>query len=222
MASRRKRDDARLAAKGKPPGRTMPATDANKLVPGINGRPSKLNDAAIESLSNAFRLGLPMTVAAGFVHVQPTTVADWLARGQEDLKEGKTSSQYARLSESVSKAISDRCAESLVRIRKAAQGGDVVGKVETIVTAPDGTVTRTLKEKKSAPQWTADAWYLERTRPKEFGRLIRTEITGADGGPVESKTWLDVMKIAQGKQSHGKNDGPILDAEVVETETDKN
>lgn len=31
--------------------------------------------------------------------------------------------------------------------------------------------------------WRADAWMLERMHPDEFGK--RTEITGADGGPVQ-------------------------------------
>ena len=212
MASRRKRDDARLIAAGKPPAKTTPPIGESTA---ISGRPSKLNEGTIETIANAFRLGLPISTAAGFIQVFPTTVTDWMARGKEDREAGRQS-VYSRLSEAIEKAIADRCAESLMRIRKAAQGGDVVEKVETTVTAPDGTITRTLKEKKSAPSWTADAWFLERTRPQEFGRLIRTEITGANGGPLESKTWLDVMRIAQGKEGKTVKEATIVDAEIVE------
>jgi hypothetical protein len=33
--------------------------------------------------------------------------------------------------------------------------------------------------------WQASAWILERKQPKKWGRYDRTEITGADGGPIQ-------------------------------------
>lgn len=36
----------------------------------------------------------------------------------------------------------------------------------------------------SEGSWQAAAWWLERTRPKKFGRFDRNEISGSDGGPV--------------------------------------
>lgn len=38
------------------------------------------------------------------------------------------------------------------------------------------------------------AWRLERKFPERWGRRSRHEITGADGGPVEMRTWLDLYK----------------------------
>lgn len=32
--------------------------------------------------------------------------------------------------------------------------------------------------------WQAAAWWLERTRPKKYGRYDRNEITGPEGGPM--------------------------------------
>lgn len=32
--------------------------------------------------------------------------------------------------------------------------------------------------------WQAAAWWLERTRPKKYGRFDRNEISGPDGGPM--------------------------------------
>lgn len=32
--------------------------------------------------------------------------------------------------------------------------------------------------------WQAAAWWLERTRPKKFGRFDRSEVSGPEGGPV--------------------------------------
>ncbi|MBI1296676.1 hypothetical protein GC175_17105 [bacterium] len=37
-----------------------------------------------------------------------------------------------------------------------------------------------------AKNWTAEAWYLERRYPQEFGRQIQ-EVQGPDGGPIQVK-----------------------------------
>ena len=37
----------------------------------------------------------------------------------------------------------------------------------------------------SQSSWQAAAWYLERTASDRWGRVVRTEVTGADGGAIE-------------------------------------
>jgi hypothetical protein len=35
--------------------------------------------------------------------------------------------------------------------------------------------------------WTAAAWWLERRRPEDFARRERVEMTGKDGGPIDTR-----------------------------------
>ena len=36
--------------------------------------------------------------------------------------------------------------------------------------------------------WTAAAWWLERRHPQDYARRDKVEMTGKDGGPIESRT----------------------------------
>lgn len=43
----------------------------------------------------------------------------------------------------------------------------------------------TLIQRHAQGDWRAAAWYLERSRRENWGKTVRNEITGPDGGPVE-------------------------------------
>lgn len=42
--------------------------------------------------------------------------------------------------------------------------------------------------------WQAAAWWLERTRPKKYGRFDRNEVSGADGGPLRIDVSTDDLE----------------------------
>jgi transposase len=42
-----------------------------------------------------------------------------------------------------------------------------------------------LIQRAATDTWQAAAWWLERTRPKDWGRKVQTEVSGPDGGAVQ-------------------------------------
>jgi len=152
--------------KGRPPLILAEITITNPST----GRKKRMlrGDAIVEFL----RRGLYARDAAKLAGVGETTFHDWIARGEEyaetPIEEVPESERiYAAFSASVEKARAEAVKVALDQIRSAASGG----------------------------VWQAAAWFLERTRPHDYGRIERREITGADGGPI---TLLDLeLEVAE-------------------------
>lgn len=53
---------------------------------------------------------------------------------------------------------------------------------------------RHMEKIEKAESWQASAWFLERRYPAEFRR--RSEVTGADGAPLQVTATIDVSKIS--------------------------
>lgn len=93
------------------------------------------------------REGNPKTLAARLVGLNEQTLFDWITQGRED-PEGYP--EYVQLADDIQVAQAEHVAERLSRIEAAA---------------------------KTDPRlWTADAWFLERTMPEEFGKRDKVEI----------------------------------------------
>lgn len=96
----------------------------------------------------------------------------WLQRGKEELRHptGKPEEQmYLQLWQTLRKAECDAVAGSVVRIRKAAQGGAVLERKTVTKTSASGEVTETQTEKYQPANALHDEWLLERMHPSEFG-----------------------------------------------------
>lgn len=132
------------------------------------------------SVVDDLRVGGYIADAAHRAGVSPASVFRWIARGAEwedhdEEKDGPIPEHervYVEFCVAVERARSDAVMASLAVIRRAAQGTPAEY-------SPDGNLVR----KERQPEWTAAAWYLERTRPHEFGRQIH-EHQGKDGAPL--------------------------------------
>jgi hypothetical protein len=133
------------------------------------GRPSKLTPQVQQQICQAVALGISPTSAAAYLGIGKSALLEWLQRGRDaHPKRGKTSI-YADFVDAIEKAWAQDELRRMGRLEQAARGGQVVA--EKIVQYADG---RTVTERQyTRPEWTADAWVLERTRPDQYGRRDR-------------------------------------------------
>jgi hypothetical protein len=144
------------------------------------GRPTKLTAALQTALADAVRLGLPLAKACDRAGVGFDTAKEWVRRG-EGTDDRPPSARYASFALAIRKARADDQARRIARLEQAAKGG-VVNYRRTTTRANGETVS---EERFTEGQWTADAWYLERSDPENWGRKDRVAVTGEGGKPLE-------------------------------------
>lgn len=124
-------------------------------------RPTLLTPEIHTAVVDAVRSGLPIKHACDAVGIDTTTFHNWMRTGEHEERE-----PYVQFFHAVKRARADNVRERLARISKAAQGREIV--VEKVVKKPNGEIQ--VERRFTRPDWTADAWYLERTDPQHFAR----------------------------------------------------
>jgi transposase len=135
-------------------------------------RPTKLTDAMQQAIVQAVTAGVPYVQACLLAGVGEGTAHEWRARGEQRDPVRPSTPLYAQFAEAIRKAEAHDEALRLARISAAGKGGTVV--YEKTVTYPDGRTVREVQ--RTAPQWTADAWHLERKYPECYGRRDRYDL----------------------------------------------
>ena len=147
-----------------------------------HGRPTKLTPEIADAIEQVVRAGACVGVAARRLGISAEAAEEWVRRG-EGRSERRATEPYVSFATRIRKAEADDEVRRIALIAKAGTGGEVTYRRTT--TKADGAVV--MEERLLAPEWTANAWHLERKHPERWGRKERHEITGKDGGPIDAR-----------------------------------
>lgn len=140
------------------------------------GRSAKLTDERSTRIVDLVRTGCTVKNAAESSGIDEGTFYRWMARGAEH----RAPAMYRKFREDVLRARAEAEARAVAEIRRGARGGTVIER--RTITRRDGTVEQV--ERLAPPDWKADAWFLERSRPKDWGRRTLVEVSGVDGADI--------------------------------------
>lgn len=127
----------------------------------------KIDPDIVKRLEDALKVGNYVEDACEYAGLSRYTLYKWLRRGkaeidriQEGHKPDPAEDVYVNIVNTIEKARAEAVVRNVTLIQNAARDGS----------------------------WQAAAWWLERTRPSQFGRRLATEVSGPDGGPVVVET----------------------------------
>jgi hypothetical protein len=135
-------------------------------------KPSLLTPELQTNLANAVAAGIPFAKACEREGIAAKTGQEWIRRGEGRDKDRPSDETYAAFAAAIKRAQAQDQTRRVLRIEQAAKGGAVTYEKQT--TFPDGRVVR--ETRYTEPQWTADAWHLERTDPEHWGRKDRLDV----------------------------------------------
>lgn len=127
------------------------------------GRPTSLTPDVQARIVEALAGGNYAETAAAYAGIAPSTYHAWVTRGELE---------QARVDAGEEPSPSEAPFLEFLEAVKSARSKAEVRNVALIQQAARET-------------WQAAAWWLERTRPKDWGRRVQTEVVGADGGAVQ-------------------------------------
>lgn len=122
-------------------------------------------------ITDAIRLGSTYLLAAQYGGISKSKFQIWMRRGEAAIELSEKTEQpippdevpYAEFVNAVHKAEGDALVGWLAKIEREANEGS----------------------------WQAAAWKLERRYPNDFGKsVVRNEVVGDEGGPVQVKVYL--------------------------------
>lgn len=152
------------------------------------GRKTLLTPEMTATITDLLRRGNYLSTVAKAVGLNPSTLQVWLKRGNDLIAEDREYDDYEQ-----------QFVDYALEVEKARARAEI-NAVEVIRSA-------------STTQWQAAAWYLERTNNSQWGRTVRTEVTGAEGGPIQVDADSVMRKLEALQQRYVEAD-VVQDAEL--------
>lgn len=175
------------------------------------GRPLRLMEPDVhKTLVDATKAGAPMETAAEYAGVSVRAFKDWMHRGRDELErraEGHDPDPkeqvFVDLYNDVIRARSTAQVGAVISVRKAMTGGAITEETTRRYRDPEtGQMVEETTVKRTAPDWRAGAWYLERRLPAEFGKAAQqVEVSGPGGAPIQM-TALTAQELAERVRSN--------------------
>lgn len=198
------------------------------------GRRTLLDEDTFNRLEQVISAGAPYDKAAEYVGIGTRTLFDWIARGRAEVEHREDGGEpnpdedlFADFATMVTRARSRAHVSSVVALRKAIEGGQVIEETVREYRDPDtGAKVKESTVKRTAPDWRAASWFLERQDRANFGKgPEQVELSGPGGGPVELTANVEDLAArvaanlaALAPRPPAAIEGDITDAEVVDEE----
>lgn len=203
------------------------------------GRPPLLDEEMHERLITATKNGSPMWAAAEYAGITCRTFERWAARGyEEDTRlhndstavPDETEAPYRQLFLDLQRARADATVRNTTNIQRAAMGGIVTEETTKKYRDPStGEMVEETTVKRTAPDWRASAWWLERRDAANFGKQadLALEVSGPGGGPMQvaagsvddlaEKVRANILALTATAATEDERDSDdVTDAEIVE------
>ena len=136
------------------------------------GRRTKLTPQVQQTIMTAVAAGAPFETACIYAGVSASVGHVWRRSGERAAERSAYTSPYFLFLQALRQARSQDEVRRIARINRAGEGGAVTHR-KTIAYEDGRTI---IEEHVAPPDWRADAWHLERTRPQTWGPQARLSI----------------------------------------------
>jgi len=161
-----------------------------------HGRKTKCNPERTELIADALANGQSIDAASHSANISPRTYHGWIERGlteqhrldqtETDEQPNPTEAPYVHFLQETARALATFEAELIGDLKRVAHGYQIEE------TDKDGEVYY-----RTAIDWRAGAWLLERKFPDRYGNgKQKVELSGPDGGPlrVVAEDWINSVR----------------------------